>query len=183
MQAGFTVGEDRSHKAGNAVGGIRSLCENSGMQIRPATSKQELAQVRELFEEYARELGVDLCFQGFAAELAELPGAYAPPEGGLLIAMEGEEAVGCVALRSLGNGVCEMKRLFVRRAFRGRGLGKLLAEKIIIEAKSAGYHTMKLDTLPALAAATRLYVDLGFIRCEAYYETPLKETIFMALKL
>ena len=136
-----------------------------------------------MFEECAGWLGIDLSFQGFAAELAGLPGVYAPPPGRLLLALTGSEAAGCVALRPLGGGVCEMKRLFVRSGFRGQGIGKLLAEGIVEEARAIGYRTMRLDILPSMQAAIRLYEALGFVRCAAYYETPLPDTVFMELQL
>ncbi|MBI5687873.1 MAG: GNAT family N-acetyltransferase [Verrucomicrobia bacterium] len=153
------------------------------MNIRQAITKEDIATARALFEEYAAWLDVDLCFQGFAAELAGLPGSYAPPRGRLLLACAGDGAAGCVALRPLGESVCEMKRLFVRPAFRGQGVGRMLAEKVAAEARVIGYANMKLDTLPAMSAATALYASLGFTRIPAYYATPLQDTIFMELKL
>ena len=116
------------------------------LNICQATTPDEIAQTRCLFEEYAAWLKVDLCFQGFAAELAGLPGVYAPLRGRLLLALAGDEIKGCIALRSLDGRVCEMKRSFVRPAFRGQGVGRLLAERIITEARAIGYATMKLDT-------------------------------------
>ena len=157
-----------------------SLPEDS---IRPAATDGEVNAVRALFREYAAWLAVDLCFQGFAAELAGLPGCYAPPQGRLLLAWIEGEAVGCVGLRPLEATICEMKRLYVRPAFRGHGLGRLLAKRVIGEAKSIGYAQMGLDTLPRMAAATRLYAELGFQPIEPYYGTPLAETIFLELKL
>ena len=153
------------------------------MQICQASTLDEIAVVRTLFQEYAAWLRIDLCFQGFAAELASLPGLYALPRGRLLLASVGGEALGCVALRSVGGTVCEMKRLFVRPAFQGRGSGRRLAEMVIAEARTIGYSTMTLDTLPFMHAAIRLYETLGFVRRSAYYATPLQETIFMELQL
>ena len=153
------------------------------MRIVQAGTAGDLAQIQDLFVEYARELGVDLGFQGFTLELAGLPGLYAPPAGRLLLAIENGEPAGCVALRPREAGVCEMKRLFVRPAFRHRAIGRALAERIISEARLAGYCLMQLDTLPALENATRLYESLGFSRCPGYYDTPLPETIFMELRL
>jgi GNAT superfamily N-acetyltransferase len=153
------------------------------MKICQAVTPEQIALSRALFEEYVGWLGVDLCFQGFAAELAGLPGVYAPPSGRLLLAVVGSEAAGCVALRPLAVGVCEMKRLFVRPGFRGQRLGRLLAERIVAEARTVGYQTMRLDTLPKMQAAIRLYEALGFVRCPAYYETPLPDTVFMDLRL
>jgi putative acetyltransferase len=153
------------------------------MQICQASTLDEIAVVRTLFQEYAAWLRIDLCFQGFATELASLPGLYALPRGRLLLASVGGEALGCVALRSVGGTVCEMKRLFVRPAFQGRGLGRRLAEIVIAEARTIGYSTMTLDMLPFMHAAIRLYETLGFVRRPAYYATPLQETIFMELQL
>ena len=153
------------------------------MKVSQASTPELISLSRKLFEEYARWLGIDLGFQGFAAELAGLPGVYAPPRGRLLLAFAGSEAAGCVALRQLGDGVCEMKRLFVRSAFRGQGIGRLLAERIVQEARAIGYRTMRLDTLPSMQLAIRLYEALGFRRCAAYYKTLLPETVFMELEL
>jgi putative acetyltransferase len=153
------------------------------MQIRQASSPSDLATARTLFQEYADDLGVDLCFQGFAEELAQLPGSYAPPHGRLLIAWVDDFAAGCVALRQFSESICEMKRLFVRPAFRGRGIGKKLVDAIIREANEIGYTTMCLDTLPTLTAATQLYESVGFVRRAPYYDTPLIETVFMELAL
>jgi GNAT superfamily N-acetyltransferase len=151
--------------------------------ISQATTPGEIALARALFEEYASWLGLDLSFQGFALELRGLPGLYAPPRGRLLLAWAGGQVAGGVALRPLGVGACEMKRLFVRPDFRGQGLGLLLAERLIGEARAIGYQTMRLDTLPAMQSAIRLYEALGFVRCAAYYETPLPDTVFMELRL
>lgn len=153
------------------------------MQIAQATTPLHLAAIRTLFQEYAAWLRVDLCFQGFTEELAGLPGRYAPPGGRLLLASAGHEPAGCVALRPAGDTVCEMKRLFVRPAYQGRGLGKRLAEQVVAEAREIGYSTMILDTLPDMQRAIRLYEALGFARCSAYYATPLEETVFMELRL
>jgi ribosomal protein S18 acetylase RimI-like enzyme len=153
------------------------------MKICPAITPGHIALARALFEEYAAWLGIDLSFQGFAAEVAGLPGHYAPPRGRLLLALASSEAAGCVALRPQGDSVCEMKRLFVHPAFRGQGLGKLLAERIVEEARVIGYATMRLDTLPSMPAAIRLYEALGFARCAPYYDTPLRDAVFMELRL
>jgi len=150
--------------------------------------------VRELFVEYARSLGFSLCFQGFDQELAALPGEYAPPTGRLLLASvepEGsgpvpalETVAGCVALRWLGEGTCEMKRLYVRPAFRGRGIGRDLAAAAIAAAREMGYRRMRLDTIPAqMAAAVALYRELGFRDIPAYYENPIPGALCMELEL
>ena len=153
------------------------------MDIIPAETPEHLDCVRELFGEYERFLGVDLCFQEFEAELASLPGKYAPPAGRLVLAMEGDEAVGCVAIRKLDDGACEMKRLYVRPEFRSRGLGRRLAEEMISQAARAGYATMRLDTLDRLAEAMSLYESLGFRRTKAYYDNPLDGVVYWILAL
>lgn len=153
------------------------------MQICQATTPEHIAAIRGLFQEYAAWLRIDLCFQGFSQELATLPGAYAPPRGRLFLASTKDEPAGCVALRPFGNAACEMKRLFVRPAHRGNGLGERLANRVIAEARLIGYSTMVLDTLPSMYHAIRLYDALGFERRSAYYDTPLPETVFMELLL
>jgi putative acetyltransferase len=139
--------------------------------------------VRALFEEYAAALGVDLGFQDFDRELAELPGEYVPPGGRLLLALDEVNPAGCVALRPFEPGVCEMKRLYVRPAFRGTGLGRLLAERIVGAGRDAGYERMRLDTLPAMAAARGLYESLGFVEIEAYRPNPIHGTTYFELRL
>lgn len=153
------------------------------MDIRDAATSGEIESARELFQEYASWLDVDLCFQNFTQELASLPGVYAPPRGRLLIASLDSEPVGCVALRPAEGSSCEMKRLFVRPRFRGQGFGRCLAERVIAEARALGYTHMVLDTLPMMAGAITLYEALGFKRRSAYYATPLPQTVFMELQL
>ena len=149
-----------------------------------AAGSADLDSVRELFREYEAWLGVDLCFQGFEQELAGLPGRYAPPSGRLLLAELDGRPVGVVALRALEPDVCEMKRLFVREAARGHGLGRTLAERLIAEARAEGYRCMRLDTLPGrMAEAGRLYESLGFHEVAPYYPSPLSGTRYLELDL
>jgi ribosomal protein S18 acetylase RimI-like enzyme len=154
------------------------------MEIIQAETPQHTAQARELFREYEAWLEIDLCFQGFEKELAELPGAYAPPNGRLLLAFDNGQLAGCVALRKIGDGVCEMKRLFVRREFQRKGLGRQLVDAIVSEAKEIGYQRMRLDTLPPkMNTAIALYRSLGFCEIEPYYENPVPGAKFMELDL
>jgi putative acetyltransferase len=142
-----------------------------------------LGSIRELFEEYAGWLDVDLSFQGFDEELRGLPGAYAPPRGRLLLAMAGDDAAGCVALRPLDGDACEMKRLYVRPAWRGAGLGRLLATTVIGDARVIGYGRMRLDTLPAMGAAIGLYQALGFRPIAPYRHNPVPGAMFLERQL
>ena len=153
------------------------------MRIKRAQTKPEIEAVRRLFREYEASLGVDLCFQHFEAELAGLPGRYAPPHGDLLIALDGETAIGCVAVRRLDDNVCEMKRLFVRPEARGKGLGRDLAQEIIAIARKRGYASIRLDTLEQLSSAMRLYEAIGFSRTGPYYENPLPGVVYWQLDL
>lgn len=152
--------------------------------IRPAASAADLDAAARLFREYAAGLPIDLGYQGFEAELAGLPGAYAPPGGALLLAADAAgRAVGCVAVRAIGPGVCEMKRLYVAPEARGGGLGRALAARIIGEARKLGYREMRLDTLPTMTGALAVYRRLGFEEIPAYYATPVADTVFLALAL
>ena len=154
------------------------------MQLIHAQSSEEVSRARELFEEYAAWLGFSLCFQNFDKELAGLPGDYAPASGRLLLATENDETAGCVALRKIGDGVCEMKRLYVRPKFRGKGLGRTLAETIIEAAREIGYHRMRLDTVPGkMDRAIVMYRSLGFKNIEPYYNNPVEDATFMELEL
>ncbi len=153
------------------------------MEIVQAQSEEQIARVRELFMEYADALGIDLCFQDFEQELAALPGKYAPPEGSLLIAKEGEALMGCVALRKLDESIGEMKRLYLRPAFRGSGAGRALTLAIIAEARRIGYGRLRLDTLPSMDAARKLYHSLGFREIEPYTYNPIEGTLYLELDL
>lgn len=147
------------------------------MTLVTPSSPQELEAVREIFREYAESLGVDLCFQNFEDELAQLPGEYAPPRGQLILAMVDGAVAGCCALRPLDGtdypNASEMKRLFVRKAFRGFGLGRELAEAILDAARQAGYGCVLLDTLDDMESARALYADLGFEEIPPYYHNPI----------
>ena len=153
--------------------------------IAPASGAVDLIDIARLFRAYAEGLPIDLGYQGFEAELAGLPGRYAPPAGALLIARGHNGALlGCVALRPLDEpGVCEMKRLYVAPAGRGQGIGRKLADAVIAAARTAGYAEMRLDTLASMTAARTLYSSLGFREIDAYYETPVEGTVFLALAL
>jgi ribosomal protein S18 acetylase RimI-like enzyme len=153
------------------------------LAIVQAQSKAELAQARQLFTEYAEATQVDLCFQNFAQELNDLPGRYAPPEGRLFLALAGSEPVGCGALRKLDDGICEMKRLYVRPSFRRAGLGRQLACQILEAARAIGYRRMRLDTLGSMTEAIALYQSLGFRPIDPYYHNPSPCAVFMELAL
>jgi len=157
--------------------------------ITPVRDPADLKDSISLFYAYAGSLGFDLAFQNFDAEMAAMPGKYSPPQGELLIARDSDGlAIGCVGLRPLPSpGVdlqtCEMKRLYVTPSGRGTGVGKALASAIIVIAQQLGYSEMRLDTLPSMVAALRMYRTLGFEDIPAYYQTPLQGTHFLALKL
>jgi putative acetyltransferase len=153
------------------------------IELIPAQSEDDLLAVRKLFMEYAESLGFDLYFQGFQEELDGLPGAYALPTGRLFLASDGNQAVGCVAIRQLHHGVCEMKRLYVRPSHRGQGLGRMLAKTALEEARSMGYEKMRLDSLASMQEAAGLYRSLGFSQIPPYRHNPLPDPIFMELML
>jgi putative acetyltransferase len=152
-------------------------------ELRRVESGPAVDSVRALFQEYQAGLGIDLCFQGFAQELAELPGAYAPPAGRLYLALQRREPAGCAALRPLDEGTCEMKRLYVRSAYRRRGIGKMLAQRALGDARAIGYKRIVLDTLPAMHEAQALYAALGFAETEPYTFNPADGVRFLALDL
>jgi putative acetyltransferase len=151
--------------------------------IRPAANDADVAAVRALFDEYAREIATDLCFQGFAQERDGLPGAYAPPRGRLLVAEQEGVVAGCVALRPLEDGTAEMKRLYLRPGARGTGLGRRMALTVIAEAEKAWYERLRLDTLPAMSAAIAMYRDLGFREIPAYRHNPVPGALFFERRL
>jgi len=153
------------------------------MRIVVAESAEQVEFVRTLLKEYALETEVDLSFQDFASEVANLPGKYSPPEGRLLLAQSEIEWLGCVGLRKIGDGICEMKRLYVRPQFRESGVGRLLATAVINAAAKIGYQAMRLDTLSTMTAAIALYESLGFRRIAPYYHNPYQASVFMELRL
>ena len=153
------------------------------MDLAQAETFEQIEEARRLLREYEGSLGVSLCFQGFERELAALPGEYAPPAGRLLLALDTGQVVGCVALRRLDERTCEMKRLYLRPEFRGRGAGRGLAFAIIDEARKIGYNKMRLDTLPSMREAIELYESLGFKRIEPYYPNPVPGAVYMEMKL
>ena len=149
------------------------------LSIVPASTAEQIETIRTLFREYQSHIAVDLCFQSFEQELAALPGAYAPPSGRLLLALWDGQVAGCVALRSLSEGACEMKRLFVRPQFHGMQIGWALAQRIVHEAKEAGYKRMRLDTLPVMQKAQALYETLGFRDIAPYCANPVAGVRYM----
>jgi ribosomal protein S18 acetylase RimI-like enzyme len=153
------------------------------MKLLWAETGAQVEEARGLFKEYAGTTGIDLCFQNFEQELASLPGDYAPPTGRLIVAYSDDDVAGCVALRKIDESLCEMKRLYVRSAFRGTGLGRTLAETVIHEASGIGYERMRLDTLPVMGAAIALYRSLGFREIEPYRFNPIEGALYMELDL
>ena len=169
-----------------AVGRISSSGppERAELQIRQTESAAEIALVRELFLEYAQSLGFSLCFQSFDQELAGLPGDYAPPEGRLLLLVRQNDPAGCVALHKIDAEICEMKRLYVRPKFHGMGLGKILADQIIADARKIGYTRLRLDTVePMMRTAVAMYRNLGFREIAPYRENPIDGALYMELEL
>jgi putative acetyltransferase len=153
-------------------------------EIVAVSTDEQIETTRQLFREYEKWLDMDLCFQSFEDEMHGLPGKYAPPDGRLYLAYINGEAVGCIALRKIGDGICEMKRLFLRHAARGHGLGKELIEKIIADAREMGYSKMRLDTYPPkMGKAVSLYESHGFRSIEPYYDNPHDGVLYMELDL
>jgi putative acetyltransferase len=154
------------------------------LEIKQAESSSQIEAIRELFVEYGQSLSFSLCFQSFDKELAGLPGDYAPPEGRLLLATQDGVSVGCVALHKLETGICEMKRLYVRPHFRGKGLGKILAERLIAEARQVGYKQLRLDTVESeMRTAVAMYRRLGFSEVKPYRANPIASALYMELEL
>jgi putative acetyltransferase len=166
----------------SSVSSVSSVVK--GLALSQAESPVQIAKARELFLEYAQSLGFSLCFQNFDKELAELPGDYAPPEGRLLLAEYEGQPAGCVALHKLDDAICEMKRLYLRSQFRGKGLGRLLADRIIAEARQIGYRRMRLDTIaPVMKDAVAMYRKIGFREIAAYRSNPIAGAMYMELQL
>jgi putative acetyltransferase len=163
---------------------MNSRIATNSFTVIQAESAPQIAQVRELFLEYAKSLGFSLCFQSFDQELAGLPGDYAPPDGRLLLAEYEEQPAGCVALHKLEPGICEMKRLYLRPAFRGKGLGRRLAELIVSEARAIGYQRLRLDTVETVMKdAVALYRLIGFHEIAPYRANPIAGALYMELVL
>ena len=148
-----------------------------------AKSENDMEAARGLMREYAATLGFDLCFQDFERELNRLPSGYGPPCGRLRLALLRGEPIGCIAIRKLEADICEMKRLYVKPAWRGRGIGRSLAEMGIRDARELKYRSIRLDTIPSMVAATALYRSLGFHEIEAYRYNPIPGAIYLELKL
>lgn len=156
----------------------------SQLQFAQAESPPQIAQARELFLEYAQSLGFSLCFQSFDKELSGLPGDYAPPTGRLLLAEYEGRLAGCVALHRLEDGICEMKRLYLRPQLRGKGLGRALVDRIIAEARQLGYQRLRLDTVePIMKDAVALYCKIGFREVPPYRINPIAGALYMELEL
>ena len=153
------------------------------LTIVQAESGEQIVEVRRIFQEYADQLGIDLCFQGFEQELAGLPGDYAPPAGRLLLALDGDRVAGCVALRPISAEACEMKRLYVRPDFRGTGLGRRLAIEIMRQGRGLGYRQMRLDTLPVMQEAIALFRSLNFREIGPYRHNPVPGALYMEAEL
>jgi ribosomal protein S18 acetylase RimI-like enzyme len=164
----------------SSVASVSSVVK--AFDFRRAESPEQIATIRELFLEYAQSLGFSLCFQSFDKELAGLPGDYAPPDGRLLLATYEGAPAGCVALHKLDREICEMKRLYVRPQFRGKGLGRALAERVIGDARQIGYKRLRLDTVePVMQAAVAMYRQLGFREIAPYRENPIEGALYMEL--
>src|SRR5215469_9847685 len=176
---------ETSPPIGRGQAGSGSLSSSlERLKIGQAESCAQIEAIRELFLEYGQSLSFSLCFQSFDKELAGLPGDYAPPEGRLLLLSISGEAAGCVALHKLSSEMCEMKRLYVRPQFRGKGLGRSLTERIIEDGRQIGYKKLRLDTVePVMQTAVAMYRALGFREIEPYRENPIEGALYMELEL
>jgi len=159
------------------------MASDSTYVVRGARGTADFTVARALIEEYAAQLQIDLCFQGFATELNQLSEIYAPPTGCLLLVRRGDAPVGCGAVRRLSPQVCEMKRLYIRPDARGANLGRMIADELVARARSLGYFTMRLDTLAGMIPARRLYGSMGFREIPPYYANPLPDVVYMELDL
>ncbi len=160
------------------------ISSNPELQTELVSSPEQIAAIRELFLEYAKSLGFSLCFQNFDQELANLPGDYASPAGRLWLVTYNGESAGCVALHKIASDICEMKRLYIRPQFRGKGLGRDLAEKVISAAREIGYKKLRLDTVePVMTAAVAMYRKLGFREIPPYRPNPMPGALYMELDL
>jgi ribosomal protein S18 acetylase RimI-like enzyme len=176
--------ETRESEKPSSSSAISASSAVQAFEFKTAESPEGIAHIRELFLEYAQSLGFSLCFQSFDQELADLPGDYAPPKGRLLLATSNGQPAGCVALHKLTPDICEMKRLYVRPQFRGKGLGRELAEKIITEARQLGYKKLRLDTVePVMKTAVTMYRQLGFREIPPYRPNPIDGALYMELEL
>jgi putative acetyltransferase len=174
--------EPNSLSRDSSVSSVPSVLK--AFSLSQAEAPAQIAQARELFLEYAQSLGFSLCFQNFDKELAGLPGDYSPPEGRLLLAESEGQLAGCVALHKLEYDICEMKRLYLRPQFRGKGLGRVLADCIIAEARQIGYGRMRLDTVePVMKDAVNMYRRIGFREIAPYRPNPNPGTLYMDLDL
>lgn len=161
----------------------KKVKKNRMLKIVSAQTDEDFKTAKELLVEYGNSLNFHLRFQSFEEELVNLPGDYISPTGCLLLAVYKEQPVGCVALRKLSDGVCELKRLYVREKYRGMGIGRALVEAVIEESRKIGYNNMRLDTVPSMEAANALYVSMGFKKTDAYRYNPIEGAVFMELKL
>lgn len=158
--------------------------ENNNIEILPVNTPELTEETKRLFREYEKWLNVSLCFQGFEEEVNTLPGKYSPPEGRLYIVKYDGKYSGCIALRKIEDGICEMKRLFLKEELRGKGIGNTLVTKIINDAKAIGYKTMRLDTIKEkMPKAVEIYTKHGFVETEQYYHNPNPHTLFLELDL
>jgi putative acetyltransferase len=173
--------EERSAPLSSSASGYSAV---EAFDFSQSGSLEQIAAIRALFLEYAESLGFSLCFQGFEQELAALPGEYSPPRGRLILATRSGDPAGCVALHGMAEGLCEMKRLYVRPEFRGSGLGRALAGRLIEEARKIGYRKMRLDTVePRMKTAVAMYRQLGFQEIAPYRPNPIAGAVYMELDL
>jgi putative acetyltransferase len=176
--------DDRQSVNPSSSSAISASSAVNDFDFQRAESPEQIASIRELFLEYVQSLGFSLCFESFDQELAALPGDYAPPDGRLLLATSSGDPAGCVALRKLEPEICEMKRLYVRPRYRGKSLGRELAEKIIAEARQLGYKKLRLDTFEAIMKpAVAMYRQLGFREIPPYRPNPIDGALYMELQL